>query len=340
MIFLSVNYHYIDDEAKYSRGIYPVSPSRLRSELRELGKVFRFVSQEDVLAAVDGRRPLPEYSCLITFDDALLCQYEKALPILDELGIPALFFVNSAPLLEKWPLMVHQIHWCRATLPPEEFLEQFKKSYKELSGKPLDLTALNMTDEKIKEYYPYDAPAEGYLKYLLTRPILEKKLRERVVSSIFSGLVKDAADFCENFYLTPAQVKEFYQRSSLGLHTSTHQPMGSFSKEELRYEIGGNLKDLLKIAGASGGIYSISYPYGTSDSVSEKVLDEVRATGLKLGFTMEQVFNDSLEQPLLFSRLDANDVPGGKYPLFKIENGRLEITGEKLRRHRIFNTHE
>lgn len=336
MIFLSVNYHYIDDETKYTRGIYPVSPLRLRSQLQELKKIFTFISQQDLLDALEGKKPLPEYSCLITFDDALRCQYEKALPILDEMAVPALFFVNSAPLLEKCPLFVHQIHWCRALLSPEEFLEKFKEYYKKLSGQSLDLTTLNMTSEMIKGYYPYDTPSEGYLKYLLTRPTIERKLRENIISAIFGNLVKDSAEFCKNFYLTEGQIKELHKRFSLGLHTATHQPLSSLSGEDLKREIGGNLKDLLKIVGASSGICSISYPYGTSDSVSRKVLDEVKKTGLRLGFTMEQVFNDSLEQPLLFSRLDANDVPGGKYPFFKINNNRLEIINEKLKRHRIF----
>ena len=36
---------------------------------------------------------LPKKSCLITFDDGLKESYENGLPILDDMGIPAAFFI-------------------------------------------------------------------------------------------------------------------------------------------------------------------------------------------------------------------------------------------------------
>jgi peptidoglycan/xylan/chitin deacetylase (PgdA/CDA1 family) len=44
-------------------------------------------------AAMSGLADTPPGCLLLTFDDGLLSQYQNALPVLSELGLPAVFFV-------------------------------------------------------------------------------------------------------------------------------------------------------------------------------------------------------------------------------------------------------
>ena len=104
MLFLVINFHYIHEEDKYSfPGIYPTSVARLASQLEQISEHFHFISQDDLSGAVDGQKTLPERCCLITFDDGLRDQYENALPLLMEKGIPAVFFVNALPYKDLNP---------------------------------------------------------------------------------------------------------------------------------------------------------------------------------------------------------------------------------------------
>ncbi|MEK7162598.1 MAG: polysaccharide deacetylase family protein, partial [Patescibacteria group bacterium] len=156
MNFLAVNYHYIDEEDRYPRGIYPVSPARFRLQLQELGKFFKFVGQREILEALEGKKRLPENSCAITFDDGLRSQYEEALPILDEMGIPAIFFINGLPYLERRVLFVHKVHWCRAHLAPDEFLNEIRRH--------LNLDSFDEASPvEIKKLYPYDNQEEAQI---------------------------------------------------------------------------------------------------------------------------------------------------------------------------------
>lgn len=76
-----------------------VTEAQLRSQLewvRESG--YRFVSASQVTEWIAaGRRPEPR-SLLVTFDDGYVSQLERAVPILRELGIPAIFFVTVSKI--------------------------------------------------------------------------------------------------------------------------------------------------------------------------------------------------------------------------------------------------
>src|SRR3989338_2058264 len=101
MVFLAINYHYIDDEKKYERGIYPVSVKRFQEQLEKLGKFFTFVGQKDVLDALAWGKKLPENCCVVTFDAGINPQYKRVFPIQKKGGIPVIFFFNGLPFLES-----------------------------------------------------------------------------------------------------------------------------------------------------------------------------------------------------------------------------------------------
>ena len=71
-----------------------------------------------------GKKLLPEKSCLITFDDGLKSQYENALPLLEKLKVPAIFFVNALPYAEERACLIHKVHYSRANLPPKVFRDK------------------------------------------------------------------------------------------------------------------------------------------------------------------------------------------------------------------------
>lgn len=318
MNFLAVNYHYIDEEDKYPRGIYPVSPARFRLQLKELGKFFKFVGQREILEALAEKKKLPENSCAITFDDGLKSQYDEALPILDEMGIPAIFFINGLPYLERRVLFVHKVHWCRAHLAPDEFLNEIRRHFN------FDSLA-SVSAAEIEKLYPYDEPEEAQIKFLLNKSSLDLELREKLIDSIFKSLVDSEEKFCENFYISGPRAASLYKRLYLGWHGYTHKPVeGEFK----------NIRRVLShITGDPDAVLSaVSFPH--TFTVSSKIAQEAKTAGMKFGFTMERAFNRTLREPILFARLDANDVLCGKQPLFELESGSIRITSPRLRRGR------
>lgn len=332
MKLLVINYHYLGPEDQYPYpGIYSTPVERFRGQLRELGKSFTFVSQGDLLDAVEGRRPLPERSCLVTFDDGLKSQHTIARPALDDLGIRGLFFMNGLPYREGRTAMIHQIHYCRANLAPKMFMDRFHSVYAAVTGEQFSPEAFPVPDIASRQYHRYDTPELARFKHIVSK-LLPEDLKERIITPIFRELVPDEAAFVREFYLLPDEVRELAGSHDVGTHTLSHRSVSALSWEELEREISLGLESLAAIG--VGNIRAIAYPFGSSAEFMPHVLSVVKRHSLALGFTMERAFNVSLRQPLLFGRADTNDVPGGKNPNFTVEAGEIKITSSSFGTHR------
>jgi peptidoglycan/xylan/chitin deacetylase (PgdA/CDA1 family) len=94
-------------------------PEDFARQMRWLRDRFRPVRCEQVVEAIEGGRPLPADSVLVTFDDGYDDNYHVAFPILRELGVPATFFVatghidSGAPFAFDW--LVHALRTTAAT---------------------------------------------------------------------------------------------------------------------------------------------------------------------------------------------------------------------------------
>ncbi|HMK06210.1 MAG TPA: hypothetical protein VK476_01690, partial [Flavobacterium sp.] len=90
------NYHYIreDFSAPYP-SIFGVTPQAFERQLLLLREMGTFIHPQDLINNADEILSSEQHFLLVTFDDGLKEQLTLAKPILDKLGIPALFFINS-----------------------------------------------------------------------------------------------------------------------------------------------------------------------------------------------------------------------------------------------------
>lgn len=76
-----------------------VSPELLRRQLLAVQQHgYTVITPDDWVAAVQGRMACPPKPVIITFDDAWRDQYEYALPILEALGLRAVFYAYTATI--------------------------------------------------------------------------------------------------------------------------------------------------------------------------------------------------------------------------------------------------
>ncbi len=316
MRLLILSYHHIDDEKKYRAGIYPISPERFSKQLDEIKKHFQFISENELVGAIEGKKRLAENSCLITFDDSLKCQYEKVVPILKRKMIPAIFFIQSQPYLEGKACLAHKIHYLLSVVPPGEFLDKATSLYEKIKEPAMNLEAMNL--QKIRDWYRYDDAETARLKFLLNR-YLEPAVTEKIISGIFKQYYKKGEkDFCREFYLSLAQLGEIKKNKlfSLGLHTHTHQDIRKLPRKNIDANIMKNYSFLRQQLEAKN-IRGISYPFGeiTESDYENKIADVAKRLGLKYGLTAIRKVNINLETPFVLHRLSPEDLPGGKKPL-------------------------
>ncbi len=314
MTLIIVNYHYIDDEHKYQGGIYPVSPERLSNQLDKLGEKFNFIGEKELVAAIKKKENLPGKNCLITFDDGLRSQYEKAMPILEKKKISAVFYINTLPLRYQRSCSVHKIHYLLSKTSPSQLLEKVVSCYEKITGDEFD----NIVSKNKEINYKYDTSNDTVILKNTLYNYLDRKLSAQIIDKIFNECYGDEKKFCRGLYLDKEQLREISKNKlfSIGLHTESHINIPSATKDEVRNEISNNYNYLKNDLGIKN-IKGISYPFGTigEEDIDYKIKSCAATLELVYGLTMTRGINTDLDRPLLLKRFDTNDVVGGKKPI-------------------------
>lgn len=318
-MLLAVNYHYIGDERFCYPGIHPLSPIVFKEQVETLGRFFEFIDAGELLRAVRGGGDLPRKACMLTFDDGLREQYTRAVPILERLRVPALFFVPGQPYGEGRPLTVHRIHWLRSQMEPAEFHNCITVVCRDTGLSDRLEAAKGSTHGR----YFWDDIETRNTKYLLN-VLLSDEERALVVDALRERLGLDGEEYFENLYMTREQVKELSEHFSVGTHGYSHNALARLSKRKIEKDIRQSLSVLSEF-GCAPEI--ISYPYGYEGAVSPIVFQVAKACGLRAGFTTERSFNMTLADPLALARVDTNDAPGGKQPLIIPNEDGFDLKG-------------
>jgi peptidoglycan/xylan/chitin deacetylase (PgdA/CDA1 family) len=318
-MLLVVNYHYISKQKFPYPGIHPLAPEGFRRQIEELGRYFQFISEEDLLSAVDGQSSLPEKACLLTFDDGLKDHYTYAAPVLSDLKIPAIFFIPGQPYAEQRALSVHRIHWLRSHTEPSVFQEMLLTGCEELGISDRIATA----ESGIEGKFFWDDLETKKAKYLLS-VLLTDEERDQILQSMEQKMGIEREACFHHIYMTSSQVKELSGSFAVGTHSYSHTPLACKDRSEIEREIRQSMSVLSQVCES---LSSISYPWGHNSAISSPVFEIARRSGLRLGFTLERSFNLTLKAPLAFARVDTNDAPGGKKPIIIPSDNGLQLKG-------------
>lgn len=300
------NYHYIREkyDAKYP-SIFGVTPDAFKNQLELLRNEGDFIAPRDLVGNLEGILASNDNNILITFDDGLKEQFDFALPILDELNIPAVFFANSRNFEEKKVSTVHKIHLLRSVFSPKEFLAKLSD---------FDTTTLILTEtERAKEIYRYDDEQSAELKFLLNFKMDFRK-QESIIKNVFDSRF-DEDTILNDLYMTEENIIDLAKRDYLGSHTHSHFPIGLLNADEIYFELNNSKLFFEKLTNTK--IEMIAYPYGTDEACTDEVAKIADNLGYKVGFTTKRGVNATGVNHLLMNRYDCNDLPGGKNYLKK-----------------------
>ena len=303
-MLVAVNFHYVRPsfDAAYP-SIHGLTPAQFEAQLKVLSRAGTFVSASQVRDRVRGGK-LPERSILITFDDGLREQFEHALPVLKKLGVPALFFINTAPNIEGRVLTVHQIHLLRSVVSPVDFLAMLQRA---AVAKGIELGG-TVPSDLARAQYPYDTEEAARLKYLLNACLTEAQrsvLADLCFAEVFPG--RESA-MARDLYMNPEQIRQL--DGSIGSHTHAHLALGLIGEEAARSEIESSMTHLEGWLGQRP--FALSYPYGSREICTKRVGELTAAAGADFAFTMERAVNRTFASPHHLTRIDCNDAPGGK----------------------------
>jgi len=316
-MLIAVNYHYVRTEfADPYPSIYGVTPTALQRQLELLGRVGQFVSAEDVRDAIGVVRPIPQNAILVTFDDGLREQFDNAWPVLNLLGIPAVFFVNTHPIINNKVSSVHKVHLLRSQIAPDDFTNMLSTEAQQLG---IDLNwNLNGATQKALAQYPYDSHKNAKMKFALNvlLPVDQRNLLiDKCFNQVFTG--REAMIACD-LYMDFKQMNRLGHCGCLGTHGHEHLPLAQLPKEKAAKQIELSLSYLEAWSGTRP--FALSYPYGSVEACSEELGCVAGELGISFALTMERAGNEDLRRPLQLARFDCNDLPGGSAPKFDLHN--------------------
>jgi peptidoglycan/xylan/chitin deacetylase (PgdA/CDA1 family) len=313
-MLLAVNFHYVRPsfEAPFP-AIHGLTPAQLEAQVTLLAaQGAEFVSAGEVRAAVRGQGRLPARALAVTFDDGLREQYEFAWPILRRLGVPATFFINTAPWRTGRVMSVHKTHLLRSRVGPADLLELFQALAPD-EATQVALAALDRAATPPETPYIWDSPETGRLKDLLNFR-LPLAARDHLVDGAFAEVFGDGEDaLCRRLYLSPEQAQDLVAQGCAGLHFHDHLPLGLLARPEIEAQVGLAVTCFEELTGRRP--FAASYPHGTREACTLEVGRIAAAHGLEYAYTMERAGNLDLTRPMFLGRYDPNDLPGGKQPL-------------------------
>lgn len=295
------NYHYIREDftANYP-SIFGVTPDLFKKQLILLKDKGDFVNSNDLISNGDDILKSKDNYCLITFDDGLKEQYKYAVPILDELNIPAVLFANSRNFQDKKVSTVHKIHLLRSIISPTDFLNKIAQH-----------TNLKFTNELVtiaKEIYVYDTDESAALKYLLNYK-MDFKIQEVIINAIFDNYFNEN-EVLNELYMSEQEIIHLSEKGFLGSHTHNHFPIGLLNEDEITFELQNSKAYFENLTNSK--IEMVAYPYGSPEACTNQVATIASQVGYKFGFTTNRGVNTLENNLLLLNRFDCNDLPGGK----------------------------
>ncbi len=256
-----LRYHSIGEPAEVARYLDPslsVRPERFRQQLRELAARFQFLTMDDVAA---GHGPAPgRYGAVVTFDDGFRDNHDVALPILREEGVPATFYVTTAPLDGRRAFWISEL-WRLAPALPAGDLDL-----------PPDAPARVPADPEGR--YAFRRAMTRYLSGVTDAG------REAVLDQLAARAGRARGEGLEGSFMTPEHLRALRAAGMLvGAHTRTHPHLNRLDARHHDDEVAGSRSDLEAALGER--VAHFAYPNPSSGGAMS---DGARAAVAAAGF--------------------------------------------------------
>jgi peptidoglycan/xylan/chitin deacetylase (PgdA/CDA1 family) len=240
----------------------------------------RIVNAGDWLKlALDGK--LAEDQICLTFDDALLCQYDVAIPVLRRLGITAFFFVYSSVFqggLET--LEIYRYFRTTAFDSVDGFYDAFSAVTDRLYPGLYSRALQGLDIESYLADFPFYTRGDRVFRY-----IRDNALPAGGYDAVMNALIADAGfktkDIVSRLWMTNAHLLDLKSSGHIiGLHSYSHPlKMERLSATQQTEEYDRNRMHLADLLGSSP--VAMSHP---CNSYNDATLDLLRKLGIRIGF--------------------------------------------------------
>ena len=278
--FHGILFHHFHDNGIHLKGQGSIDKDDFYKMINFIGR--NNILDADVFFEKLKNNKLKDKEVCITFDDAIKCQIDVALPVLEELKIKSFFFVYTSMFEEK-PDNLEVFRYFRMNYfnSVDEFYDNFYK----VLDKDLK-TFFENNNDKIKEKkikFPFYSIED--IKFRLVRDIFLTKIQyEETMFIMLKEKKLNYKDFFKKLFFQKDDLKKLDTLGHLiGLHSHNHPTL----LEKLNYDEQKNeYKKCISLISSildkpKNEIKSMSHPCGSYNNDTLKILKEL---GVELGF--------------------------------------------------------
>lgn len=227
---------------------------------------------------------LDQKDVVITFDDALRCQYDVAYPVLKDRGLSACWFVYTSPMIGVYEKLEIYHHF-RFSVFPE--IDGFYEAFFDETDRIEDELGINvrkaLEDGKWRDYKPESTfYTDNDRRFRHARDfILGDEKYNMVMDAMMGSAGYNYMDHVDKLWIKGPEIQKLYDDGNIiGLHSHSHPTtLGKLSYEDQKAEY-VRCKEILEDI-LPGTVTTVSYP---CDSFNDDTAGIMRELGVDMGF--------------------------------------------------------
>ena len=270
-------HHFHNDKHLPAQG--SLSSSDFSEMLDWLGNNFNLIGAKEYLNRFE-KSHLTDNDICLSFDDALLCQYDIAIPILQERGIDAFFFVYSS-VFRGTPDNLEVFRYFRTNnfQDIDDFYSQFFKLVEVEFGRELEQHRSKYQKLSYLNDFPFYTENDRWFRYLRDQ-VLGTVNYEKLMLHLMASKKFVPSEIIKDLWMSEEELKEISKQGHLvGLHSYSHPTqMSKLSYQEQYKQYKKNLEHLNDVVGE---VVCMSHPCGDYNDDTLKILNEM---GIRIGF--------------------------------------------------------
>ncbi|MBV8782545.1 MAG: polysaccharide deacetylase family protein [Phycisphaerae bacterium] len=296
-------HHFHDGQLGGPNVIYPAGRGSLSAQ-----------QLAELIAQIDPRRILPAHAFLsravrgrlsgneicLTFDDTLRCQYDLAVPVLEDFGLTAFWFVNSSVLqgnIERFE--VYRQFRTTGFASADDFYASFFVNLSESDfGDEAEEAIASYRPDMRSACYPFYTTSDLQFRYVRDH-VLGPTRYAAVMDRMMDEAGFDVRRVARQLWMDDSAVLSLHESGHvIGMHSHTHPgDLASMEPDEQRYEYRANFSHLTALLGEPPA--TMAHPCNSYDADTLRLLEGLN---IRLGFRSD--FSARAAGPLEMPRTD------------------------------------
>jgi peptidoglycan/xylan/chitin deacetylase (PgdA/CDA1 family) len=272
-------HHFHND--KHLQGQGSLSDKDFEAILDWLDEKYNLIGANDYLQRLE-ENALNRADICLSFDDALLCQYDIAFPILKKRKLDAFFFVYSSVFTGN-PDSLEIFRYFRTNCfsSIDDFYELFFGVVEREYTEKFEVHKKGYGNLDYLAAFPFYSKNDKWFRYIRDQ-MLGSERYNKIMYELMSLHSFNPSESAKLLWMTEGILKELSGEGHLiGLHSYSHPTqMNKLSYEEQQNQFTKNLEHLESLLG-KGTIVSMSHPCGNYNDETLKILTDLK---IKIGF--------------------------------------------------------